>query len=514
MPLDRARRRGEHREARGAGRGRADRVLPGLDAPVPTIRCGAGVVTKRVMEAAEAARARLRRRPHLRRRLVHRRQRRDERRAARRRCCGAPRSTTSHRGAWSRRTRSGSRSSASTTTWARSTTPPSRASGCAASSADGATLVRGDARDAGRAGFARRAWARTSPTSSWPGCPGVQKEGMRRHHHVGARFVLHRMPAHDAHRLPRVLRRRCTTPCPRSSRSSATSTPTPGATARRPRASRRALRARRSATRPRRSGSGRPRMVLIGDIVGDERRRGRERRPRAVVRIANARGGEGFVAVSPEARKRFWLDRARTAAIAKHTNAFKINEDVVIPLERLGDYTDGIERINIELSLAQQARARWTRSRRYLGGELPLWRGDEARLDRGRAASATGPPQALELDARRARSAGRACVGRSSTRRFARCSRRARARVVEDRGARRRCARIFAGRAFAPVLAGAEAVHARGAARARVRRAAHARRRRQRAHQHPGQLRRLRDAAARRTRRSRASCACARASAA
>ncbi|MBL8508491.1 MAG: FAD-binding oxidoreductase, partial [Chitinimonas sp.] len=39
-----------------------------------------------------------------------------------------------------------------------------------------------------------------------------------------------------------------------------------------------------------------------------------------------------------------------TAAIARHTNAFKINEDVVIPLPRLGDYSDGIERINIELS--------------------------------------------------------------------------------------------------------------------------------------------------------------------
>ena len=73
-----------------------------------------------------------------------------------------------------------------------------------------------------------------------------------------------------------------------------------------------------------------------------------------VIRIANARGAEGFVAVSAEARKKFWLDRARTAAIARHTNAFKINEDVVIPLERLGDYTDGIERINIELSLANK----------------------------------------------------------------------------------------------------------------------------------------------------------------
>ena len=65
---------------------------------------------------------------------------------------------------------------------------------------------------------------------------------------------------------------------------------------------------------------------------------------------------KGFVAVSADTRKRFWLDRSRTAAIARHTNAFKINEDVVIPLPRLGDYTDGIERINIELSLKNKIR--------------------------------------------------------------------------------------------------------------------------------------------------------------
>ncbi len=95
---------------------------------------------------------------------------------------------------------------------------------------------------------------------------------------------------------------------------------------------------------------GRPKMVLLGDIVGDDDN-AVARAASEVVRIANARGAEGFVAVSAESRKKFWLDRARTAAIARHTNAFKINEDVVIPLPRLGDYTDGIERINIELSI-------------------------------------------------------------------------------------------------------------------------------------------------------------------
>ncbi len=107
------------------------------------------------------------------------------------------------------------------------------------------------------------------------------------------------------------------------------------------------LRAVGYTTKSRRGGL--PKMVLIGDIVGDADD-AVARAASEVVRMANARSGEGFVAVSPESRKSFWADRARTAAIARHTNAFKINEDVVIPLPRMGEYTDGIERINIELS--------------------------------------------------------------------------------------------------------------------------------------------------------------------
>ncbi|NYT84215.1 DUF3683 domain-containing protein [Pollutimonas harenae] len=128
------------------------------------------------------------------------------------------------------------------------------------------------------------------------------------------------------------------------------------------------LRAVGYATKSKRGGL--PKMVLIGDIVGDD--------PDAValaasevVRIANTRHGEGFVAVSAEARKRFWLDRSRTAAIARHTNAFKINEDVVIPLNRMGEYTDAIERINIELSTRNKLKL-LDALERFLQGDLPI----------------------------------------------------------------------------------------------------------------------------------------------
>lgn len=98
-----------------------------------------------------------------------------------------------------------------------------------------------------------------------------------------------------------------------------------------------------------------PKMVLLVDVAGDDDDSVAEAAS-MIVRMSNARGAEGFVAVSREARHRFWLDRARTAAIAAHTNAFKINEDVVIPLDRLADYNEAIERINIEYSTRNKLR--------------------------------------------------------------------------------------------------------------------------------------------------------------
>ncbi|CAK0747994.1 FAD/FMN-containing dehydrogenase [Gammaproteobacteria bacterium] len=117
-----------------------------------------------------------------------------------------------------------------------------------------------------------------------------------------------------------------------------------------------------------------PKMVLLGDIAGDDEE-AVARAASEVTRLAAARGAEGFIAVSPKDRARFWVERSRTAAIAAHTNAFKVNEDIVIPLEKLGDYSLGIERINIEYSLRNKLdilRALLT----MLGGPLPI-RGEE-----------------------------------------------------------------------------------------------------------------------------------------
>ncbi|HEU6455709.1 MAG TPA: FAD-binding oxidoreductase, partial [Roseateles sp.] len=129
------------------------------------------------------------------------------------------------------------------------------------------------------------------------------------------------------------------------------------------------------ATKSKRGGL--PKMVLIGDIAGDDAD-AVARVTSEVVRIANSRSGEGFIAISPEARKKFWLDRKRTAAISRHTNAFKINEDVVIPLPRMAEYTDGIERINIELSLRNKIALAHELEAFLSRGNLPLGKTDDA----------------------------------------------------------------------------------------------------------------------------------------
>src|SRR5574343_1996361 len=120
-----------------------------------------------------------------------------------------------------------------------------------------------------------------------------------------------------------------------------------------------------------------PKMVLIGDIVGDDPDAG-ARAVSEVVRRANGRAGEGFTAVGADARKKFWADRKRTAAVSKHTNAFKVNEDVVIPLPRMGEYTLGIERINIELSLRNKLKLANELEAFFLRGSLPLGKAEEA----------------------------------------------------------------------------------------------------------------------------------------
>ncbi|MFO1204338.1 MAG: FAD/FMN-binding oxidoreductase [Burkholderiales bacterium] len=208
------------------------------------------------------------------------------------------------------------------------------------------------------------------------GLPGIQKEGCDGII-TSARFILHRMPAHTRTVcLEFYGQARDAVPSIVEIRKYLDQRPGGATLAGLEHLDDRYLKAVGYATKSRRACL--PKMVLLADIVGeDDAAVGAA--ASHVVRIANARSGEGFIAVSAEARRKFWLDRARTAAIAKHTNAFKINEDVVIPLARMGDYTDGIERINIELSIRNKL-ALLEALAGLFAGELPLAQ-DDVRID-------------------------------------------------------------------------------------------------------------------------------------
>ncbi len=214
-----------------------------------------------------------------------------------------------------------------------------------------------------------------------------------------------------------------------------------------------------------------PKMVLLGDIVGEDEHQVAAATSQ-VVRLANARTGEGFIAVNAEARRKFWLDRARTAAIAKHTNAFKINEDVVIPLQRLGEYTDAIERINIELSIRNKLELLDALDE-YFSGEIKP--GKTADVDLGRRAEAREVLArvrdrwqyllgAMDAPLHSARanldSLGFAPPADESGSIFDRLQDRS-IRVSWKSEVHSSLARIFAGAAFTRVLAECEAVHRR-----------------------------------------------------
>ncbi|MBN2159749.1 MAG: DUF3683 domain-containing protein [Spirochaetes bacterium] len=93
-----------------------------------------------------------------------------------------------------------------------------------------------------------------------------------------------------------------------------------------------------------------PKAVLLVDIEGNDSRFV-EQGAELIVHTARKYDTDAFIAEKEEQRKQFWIDRKNLGAIARHTNAFKLNEDVVIPLDRLPDFADYIDRLNMRKEL-------------------------------------------------------------------------------------------------------------------------------------------------------------------
>jgi len=90
-----------------------------------------------------------------------------------------------------------------------------------------------------------------------------------------------------------------------------------------------------------------PKAVLLIDIESNSQKE-LQLASSTVIELVKQYESEGFLAETTKDQKNFWNDRKHLGAIAQHTNAFKLNEDVVIPLQKLPEFADFIELLNYE----------------------------------------------------------------------------------------------------------------------------------------------------------------------
>ncbi len=94
--------------------------------------------------------------------------------------------------------------------------------------------------------------------------------------------------------------------------------------------------------------SGTPKAVLLIDVVGHDE----SQTARGVALIRAALEGHAnthvFEARDRAEARRFWDDRKKLGAIAARTNAFKLNEDVVLPLSALAAFARFCAAVNLE----------------------------------------------------------------------------------------------------------------------------------------------------------------------
>jgi FAD/FMN-containing dehydrogenase/Fe-S oxidoreductase len=100
-----------------------------------------------------------------------------------------------------------------------------------------------------------------------------------------------------------------------------------------------------------------PKAVLLIDLVahdGAQLERGTRRLAELVAPHSNT---ALFTAQGADEAKRFWADRKKMGAIARRTNAFKLNEDIVLPLAALPGFARDVEAFNREEERVNQREA-------------------------------------------------------------------------------------------------------------------------------------------------------------
>jgi FAD/FMN-containing dehydrogenase/Fe-S oxidoreductase len=93
---------------------------------------------------------------------------------------------------------------------------------------------------------------------------------------------------------------------------------------------------------------GRPRAVLLVDLVAHDPAQMARGKARIEGLVRPHENTFMFMARDEAEAARFWADRKKLGAIAKRTNAFKLNEDIVLPLAALTGFAEYVEQYNAD----------------------------------------------------------------------------------------------------------------------------------------------------------------------
>lgn len=89
-----------------------------------------------------------------------------------------------------------------------------------------------------------------------------------------------------------------------------------------------------------------PKAVLLIDIVGHTEEQLNKGKDKLATLLKNYENTEIFFAADKKEADKFWGDRKKFGAIAARTNAFKLNEDIVLPIESLADFARYVDEYN------------------------------------------------------------------------------------------------------------------------------------------------------------------------
>ncbi|MEW6077955.1 MAG: DUF3683 domain-containing protein [Thermodesulfobacteriota bacterium] len=102
-----------------------------------------------------------------------------------------------------------------------------------------------------------------------------------------------------------------------------------------------------------------PKAVLLIDLVGHTGGQIQSGLDRLIALLRAYPNTVMTVARDEPEAERFWRDRKRLGAIAARTNAFKLNEDIVLPVSALAEFAEFVDMLNVEEERANQQEVIW-----------------------------------------------------------------------------------------------------------------------------------------------------------